>query len=428
MWHRNFGRAAAASVREKGATSGFQGRRRCGFSTLAQCAAAQRTALHVNRHPSARRIRRSGNLINVSQSRLEELLKAELSYMGKGSYSVITLGSILEHRAPEDLGQLAVVIQRELPLRFATRVRQIEESTPEWQDVPELVELHATILTSFRRLRLVEVSPSNLEPFTEVVRDVQERHMRNLVPMVAKAATALKARQVMGDADLNAWVGKFMNSRLGSAMLLKHYEALLTDPDKNHIGIVDMRCDPAQVCRNAVEHVRVHFGRPNLKVNLQVADQSIEFSFIASVLFNMVVEVLLNGVRATEAAGFWADKAPGDIDILVCANPNQVAIQISDTGGGIPCRLQSRIWEYMFSAAPAQGAGEGLPSLHTICALPDEHRADVTEPGMGLPLCRLYARYLGGSFDLMTMPGVGTDAYIYLNRIDAGNATKTPVS
>jgi len=376
------------------------------------------------------RIRRAGNLINVSASRLEEFLKAELSYMGKGSYSIITLEQILQHRAPEDLGQLAVLIQRELPLRFATRVRQIEDSTPEWREIPELVELHGTILTSFKRLRLVEVSPSCLEPFTEVVRDVQQRHMRNLVPMVAKAAQTLKNRQVMDDVDLNAWVGKFMNSRLGSVMLLKHYQALLTDPDKNHIGIVDLRCDPAQVCRNAIEHVRTNFGRPNLNVNLQVADQNIEFSFIAGVLFNMVVEVLLNGVRATEAAAAVAStssagNAPGAIDIQVCANPNQVAIGISDKGGGIPHILQERIWEYMFSTSAPHAAGDGLPSLQTH---PDEHRADVTEPGMGLPLCRLYAQYLGGSFNLMTMPGVGTDAYIYLNRIDAGDATKVPAS
>merc|ERR1712060_557913 len=146
-----------------------------------------------------------------------------------------------------------------------------------WQEIPELVELHGTILTSFKRLRLVEIGPDNLEPFTEVVRDVQERHMRNLVPMVAKGAQALKRYGVMHDSELNEWVGKFMNSRLGSAMLLQHYEALLTDADKNHIGIVDMRCDPAQVCRNAIEHVRTNFCRPDLNVNLQVADQDIEF-------------------------------------------------------------------------------------------------------------------------------------------------------
>lgn len=36
--------------------------------------------------------------------------------------------------------------------------------------------------------------------------------------------------------------------------------------------------------------------------------------------------------------------------------------------------------------------------------------------GMGLPLSRLYARYLSGSLKLRPMEGYGTDAYIHLYR------------
>lgn len=36
--------------------------------------------------------------------------------------------------------------------------------------------------------------------------------------------------------------------------------------------------------------------------------------------------------------------------------------------------------------------------------------------GVGLPLSRLYAQYLGGSLNLMSMPGEGTTAFLHLKR------------
>merc|ERR1719373_108633 len=38
--------------------------------------------------------------------------------------------------------------------------------------------------------------------------------------------------------------------------------------------------------------------------------------------------------------------------------------------------------------------------------------------GMGLPLTRLYTQYLGGSLDIMSIPGVGVDTFLQLRRID----------
>ena len=39
--------------------------------------------------------------------------------------------------------------------------------------------------------------------------------------------------------------------------------------------------------------------------------------------------------------------------------------------------------------------------------------------GIGLPLSRLHARYLGGSLDLVSLPGYGVDAYLSLPRVDS---------
>jgi len=37
--------------------------------------------------------------------------------------------------------------------------------------------------------------------------------------------------------------------------------------------------------------------------------------------------------------------------------------------------------------------------------------------GVGLPLSRLYASYLGGTINLVSLPGHGTHAYVFLPRL-----------
>jgi hypothetical protein len=37
--------------------------------------------------------------------------------------------------------------------------------------------------------------------------------------------------------------------------------------------------------------------------------------------------------------------------------------------------------------------------------------------GVGLPLSRVYAKYFGGSLEILSMNGFGTDAYLFLNRV-----------
>jgi len=335
---------------------------------------------------------------------MEEFLKAEMVTMSRGNYKTITIEDILQHRSPEDLIGLAMEIQREVVPRFATRVRQIEETTPLWRDIPELVELHTTIFTSFKRLRLVEFDEYDLGPFTKVVEDIAARHLRPLVPNVAKAARALQERGILSNAELQEWMWKFVNSRKGTNILLHHYQALLEDPNVDHIGIVDMSCCPEKVCRSAIEEVKAQ--RPDVDIQLKVANEKdLALPFIPQILHNVVAEVLRNGVRAVESK-----KSKKTLEVLLTASPKQVAIQISDLGGGIYYKHTDRIWEYLFSTDE-----QGSDLLQV-----EEDWASVSYTGMGLPLCRNYVEYLGGSFSLMSVPGIGTDAYIYLNRIDAG--------
>ena len=43
--------------------------------------------------------------------------------------------------------------------------------------------------------------------------------------------------------------------------------------------------------------------------------------------------------------------------------------------------------------------------------------------GFGLPACRAYSEYLGGSLTLESMQGIGTDVYLRLRHIDRASTS-----
>ncbi|CAE7940386.1 Pdk4, partial [Symbiodinium sp. KB8] len=76
-----------------------------------------------------------------------------------------------------------------------------------------------------------------------------------------------------------------------------------------------------------------------------------------------------------------------------------------DLAGGIPFEVADRVWSYTYSTADTRSDAwehQGTP---------------LAGYGVGLPLSRLYAQYLGGSLHLMSMPGEGTTAFLHLKRL-----------
>ena len=76
-------------------------------------------------------------------------------------------------------------------------------------------------------------------------------------------------------------------------------------------------------------------------------------------------------------------------------------LKMSDRGGGIPRSQMDYLFKYMYSTAPQ-------PSKS------DAHTVPLAGYGYGLPISRLYARYLHGDLVLLSCEGYGTDAVVYL--------------
>lgn len=88
-------------------------------------------------------------------------------------------------------------------------------------------------------------------------------------------------------------------------------------------------------------------------------------------------------------------------------------LQISDKGGGIPRSLRDMLFHYMYSTAPKPSASG--------------NSAPLAGYGYGLPISRLYARYLHGDLVISSMEGYGTDAIVYLKVLSSEANELLPV-
>ena len=124
-------------------------------------------------------------------------------------------------------------------------------------------------------------------------------------------------------------------------------------------------------------------------------------------------------MRATaEFHGPHVDELPPVKVIIGTSNASEdVAIKVSDQGGGIARKHIPHLYNYLFTTAPPEVQDQMMDA--------DMHSFGRSSPlaglGYGLGVARAYARYFGGDLKLMSVEGHGTDAFVHLNRF--GNAS-----
>ena len=88
-------------------------------------------------------------------------------------------------------------------------------------------------------------------------------------------------------------------------------------------------------------------------------------------------------------------------------------IKVSDEGGGIPRSYIAKIMTYLFSTVKKKVTKEALAELHDFGT-----SSPIAGLGYGLPVAQSYVRYFGGDLTIVPIEGYGTDAFVYLSRVD----------
>ncbi|KAJ2385123.1 [Pyruvate dehydrogenase (acetyl-transferring)] kinase isozyme 2, partial [Coemansia sp. RSA 2603] len=209
---------------------------------------------------------------------------------------------------------------------------------------------------------------------------------------------------------------------LGTQLLIEDHVAI-HDYGHNLVQIIQ----PLEIANRAAHDASVicqrHYGFPAPVIKVIAPTPSITTTYVPHYLYSMLFQLLKNALRATiehhaKAGEQQQRRRMPVIKLVMSSGDEDVTFKVSDEGGGIPLSQMDAIWSYLKTtkdpASVASSAKNG--ALSSITFMKRASDMPLFGVGDGLPMTRQIARYFGGDLDLVSMEGVGTDAYLHLSR------------
>jgi [3-methyl-2-oxobutanoate dehydrogenase (acetyl-transferring)] kinase len=201
-------------------------------------------------------------------------------------------------------------------------------------------------------------------------------------------------------------------------MLCEHHLGL-HDERPNYVGIICVNFSPKNLIEKKAEatsHMcEMKYGHaPEVRVNGHL---NALFPYILQPLDYVMHEMLKNSMRATCEAHLDNLERMPPITVTIANNDIDFIVRISDRGGGIKHSKLKKVWDYGYTTS---GENEDARLDRGMFGhfMEDRAAGAMHGYGFGLPACRAYIEYLGGSLMLESMQGIGTDTYIRLRHID----------
>ncbi|KAG9123293.1 26S proteasome regulatory subunit 7 [Ceratobasidium sp. 392] len=336
--------------------------------------------------------------------------------------------------------------------RLATRpeVKTLEENEAFSRELENLVEMHAndipTIAKGFQECSRY-LSPERVSAFLDL--SIRGRIAVRLIAEQHIAISRAVRERTRGQFEISQPTGE--------------------------IGVISPTCSPAEMVRMCAAFVselcEATLGAtPPLKID-GVIDTT--FAYVPVHVEYILTEILKNSFRATvehhqrlgnrsihglppvtvtiapPAALNTPNSAENGLDApatsdLLSPTPSYLSIRVRDEGGGVPPTNISRIFSYAFTTAgrlAQRGEDEGGPyaaqHIGGAAAMGSSSGAGdgnvfgeiagrglqtgmgtIAGLGYGLPMAQLYAKYFGGSLQLISLYGHGADVFIKLRCLD----------
>ncbi|PBK96458.1 P-loop containing nucleoside triphosphate hydrolase protein [Armillaria gallica] len=231
-------------------------------------------------------------------------------------------------------------------------------------------------------------------------------------------------------------------------------DALKSQNHTSQVGVIDATCSPADMIRSCGSFVKelceaTLGSSPSISIN-GVVDAT--FPYVPVHLEYILTEILKNSFRATVehySRQTQSSKALPPVVITLspppaapAQGPKYFSLRIRDQGGGISPTNMLRIFSYAFTTAGRNAdeddSGGGPYAAQYIggsAAIGDSNGegslfGEITKKGLqtgmgtiaglgyGLPMSKLYAKYFGGTLDLKSLEGWGSDVFLKLRCLD----------
>jgi len=312
----------------------------------------------------------------------------------------------------------AQFLHKELPVRLAHRVAELENLPYGLSKKPQILKVRDWYVESFQELRgfpMIQDEDDELD-FTKLLKHIYNRHT-NVVPMVASGVGSLKTDLALETGlsdypEIHEFLDGFYMSRIGIRILIgQHITLHAKEKKEGYIGMICSNVCPHEVAEAAIADarsicIRQYGSAPDVDI---YGGKDFTFAYVPEHLHHMLFELVKNSLRAVNDRFEDSDDVPPNIRLVIAEGLEDVTIKISDEGGGIPRSGLNKIWTYLYTTGQSPLASDDFD--------PDNSPAVLAGYGYGLPISRLYARYFGGDLQIISMEGYGTDAYLHLHRL-----------
>ncbi|KZT66020.1 alpha-ketoacid dehydrogenase kinase [Daedalea quercina L-15889] len=364
----------------------------------------------------------------------------------------------------ERLIKSANYIRTELPVRIAHRLRDMQTLpyvVVNQEGVATVYEAYWTAFDKFRRYPEIKSLVEN-ESFCNFVRGLLDEH-KAVIPNLSLGLSL--ASPYLEPDRLDSFMHRMLVSRISRRVLAEHHIALSKyfsarqrgdRMPEDRVGVIHLRLpvrDSIEKCarflrkrpydadQDQIEGASADAPWPEVIIEGHL---DVKFSYIPAHLEYVVFELLKNSLRATRLKHTSLRQLP-PIRATVVSGENEVTIRVSDQGGGLLTpEIKNPVDLFSFSHLrnPARMDVSRLRALRTISSSQTgmvatveeqvkrwESDADSEDPqqeagvsphpriGIGLPMSNIFATYFGGSLELVSLDGYGTDAYLRLPRL-----------
>jgi len=264
-----------------------------------------------------------------------------------------------------------------------------------------------------------------VEKFCQLIRVLLEDH-KDVVSQLAQGFKEC-SKHISDEDMVRRYLDRNLTSRLGIRMLATHM-LHMKDGKDGHIGIIKVQMSLKEVIERWATFVanitEERYGvSPIIKISGHI---NARFPYIEMPLDYILPELLKNACRATvESLHGVKSSALPPVNVVIANNEIDFVIKISDRGGGIPHDKTSKVMQYNFTTAE-ESINQAMRD-DIFGGFMEEVNRSTSGPmhgyGFGLPTSRAYSEYLGGSLNIQSMQGLGTDVYLRLKHF---NPKETP--
>ncbi|KAF8914666.1 branched-chain alpha-ketoacid dehydrogenase [Mucidula mucida] len=344
-------------------------------------------------------------------------------------------------------------VRTELPVRIAHRLRDLQALpyiVVTQEGVAKVYELYWSAFEKFRRYPVVNTLEENAR-FCEFLRQILDEHA-SVIPNLY-LGLSLSSPYLLPD-QLDSFMRRMLTSRISRRVLAEHHLALSegysdgtgSDAREPHVGIISTALDveaSIRKCRDLLRS-RPYYGSSPHQWPEVIADGHLDtkFPYIREHLEYIVFEILKNSMDATCRHHASSTRLP-EIAITIAEGVNDVGIRVSDQGGGLsledhPVNSSGDLFSFSHVRNATRLEHSRLGALRTVVGKREGLRATVSEQvarwklnsdekdhveavdqriGVGLPMSHIFSTYFGGSLELVSLDGWGTDAYLRLPKL-----------